>query len=133
MSTKSHIAYFLLFLIAVVFCHNATLHQHSAEGSEDTEHQHHHQHDHDLLAWLSDLLHDWQHAELGERHFEDFTLSLKFEKTAQPVLDIIATTFFIPDDKPLVDIDGAYFFYDLAYLEPPPEGFSSPRGPPSFS
>jgi hypothetical protein len=135
---KSYIVYFLLFLIAVVFFHNATLHSHLPEVSEQSGHQHHqhhhhHQDGHDLWAWLIHLLHDWQHTDLGERHFEDFRLNPRFEKVVHPIIDIIAPALFIPADTPSTYAAKADFFYSSAFIEPPPEGSSSPRAPPSFS
>lgn len=134
-TVKSYIAYFLLFLVVIVFCHNATLHGHTPEVAlVRYEHHHHHHADSvDIWDWLRDLVHDWEHTDFIESHFEDFTLSSNFERVLHPIVDIVIPSLFLLSDDFIEYKPKTSFFYGAAYIEPPPYRFSSPRAPPSFS
>ena len=138
----------LLCLLLLVNWHNASFHAHEVlAGNEfgtfhDHEHAHHSDHHHDqpdsgIFSWLQQLLGDFEHADLGEDHFQVFlhpqpqTGANQLVYPTSLILALLPSPISVKTWQPLEENetpDRVRSFSDPPFLE-----IVANRGPPLFS
>jgi hypothetical protein len=131
----------------LVNCHNTFFHSHHRTEEEKVavvhQHDHHHSdhyHGHSNLAfwdWVKQVLGDFEHPDLGEKHFELFLNSYKQIGVDQPSAIVFQPFILTPPYFQFSALDtsqknkipiGVLSFSDLPYFDS-----ISYRGPPTFS
>lgn len=148
---KRCISIFLLCLFMLVNWHNALLHAHgSLEGRGNVvvhspDHGHHHHHHHhqgeqtfSFTDWIKQLLVDYEHADLGDKHLEVFLQPQQQSLSNQFVtLDFPPTIFFLStipfSSLEAIARESFIPIGVLAFSDPPFWETTPSRGPPLFS
>ena len=149
MIRKRIISFSLLCLLLLVNWHNAFIHSHYGAGEEDFAfvHQHDHSHNHtdhhngqhrwNLGDWIMQVLGNFEHPDLGEKHFKSFLNPGNQIGLDQPSALVSQLFILTPHYLQLSDLDTSQEKkmppWVLYFPDPPFFDSVSSRGPPQFS
>ena len=151
MIRKRIISFFLLCLLLLINWHNTFFHSHHGPVKEESSvfyyHHHHHDHYHSdhhhgqnelaLWDWIKQVLGDFEHPDLGEKHFELFLNPGNQIGLDLPSAVVFQPFIFQPQYLQLSDLDNSQEnkipIRVLSFSDPPFFDSISNRGPPIFS
>lgn len=150
MGKNLKISIFLLCLLWIVNWHNTFLHSHDPNVKDSTSHSHahshshqhshdHHQHTHKLSfwAWIQQLVHDFEHPDLGDKHLELFIKSAQKIKLNQSQVAVLIPFLLSTSLDQTMDKENQqsliFLKKILSFSDPPYLRSIIPRGPPIFS
>jgi hypothetical protein len=102
----------------------------------DNDHQHD-QEDSGLLSWIKQFLGDFEHSDLGEKHFEQFLHPQNQLGSGQASMVVLSPFAFLA--KPTTYFGHRILqqkitpIWDLSFVDPPFLEHIPNRGPPVFS